>query len=150
MTKPVSKSASKSLQVAATALTLGFAATLAGCSDNVELNGRLFDMLGVSAASQNAAKREPTMERRAGLVIPPDQTRLPEPGTAPDPKSVLADLADPEQRKALAEEEKARLHKAYCSGEMTWKEEAFDKDHQRRSPFGPCGVISFGNMTKGN
>lgn len=120
---------------------------LSGCADGVELNGKLFDALGVSAASQAAAKKEPQLPQRSGLVMPPDQTRLPEPGAvAPDTDAQLAALNDPEKKKELAAAERARLHKAYCSGELTWKESAFNREHQARSPYGPCGGLALGSM----
>jgi hypothetical protein len=123
------------------------ALTLAGCGDGgVELNGKIFDALGVSEAAQRASKTEPKLRERTGLVLPPDTNRLPEPGSgatgAPD---LGGQIADPERRKAAAAAEKARLHKAYCSGEMTWKERVGDRDASAKaptSPYGPCGVLS--------
>ncbi len=121
------------------------AVLVAGCSDGVELNGKIFDALGVSPAAQNAAKREPNLPQRSGLVIPPDQTRLPDPGAASSQEEVaLAGLNDPDKRKAAAAAERARLHAAYCSGEMTWKERALDRSKGEaapQSPYGPCGVL---------
>lgn len=137
----------QTMRSVALAVAASAAFGLAGCSDGVELNGKLFDALGVSAASQAAAKREPQLPQRSGLVMPPDQTRLPEPGAQGgevDPQ--LAALNDPEKKKELAAAERARLHKAYCSGELTWKESAFNREHQARSPYGPCGGLAVGNM----
>jgi hypothetical protein len=82
------------------------------------------------------------MEARSGLVLPPDQGRLPEPGTASDDaNAALAAVDDPDRRKQLAAAERARLHKAYCSGELNWKERVNDKDARPTSPYGPCGML---------
>lgn len=113
---------------------------LGGCGET-ELNGKIFDLMGVSAAAQAAAKKEPKMAVRSGLVLPPDQNRLPEPGSAEDASAALASVDDPDKRKQLAAEERARLHKAYCSGQMNWKDRVADKDAQPKSPYGPCGML---------
>ncbi len=120
---------------------------VAACGDGgVELNGKLFDALGVSEAAQRNSKSEPKLRERTGLVVPPNATRLPEPGSGSDGEPDLnAKIADPEQRKVLAAAEKARLHKAYCSGEMTWKERVGDRDSGSKvftSPYGPCSGLS--------
>jgi hypothetical protein len=123
--------------------SVGLAAclVLGGCGET-ELNGKIFDVMGISASAQAASKKEPKMAARSGLVLPPDQSRLPEPGTAVDEgNAALAAVDDPDQRKALAAAERARLHKAYCSGQLNWKERVADKDAQAKSPYGPCGLV---------
>jgi hypothetical protein len=111
---------------------------LAGCSDGVELNGKLFDWIGVSPAAQEARTREPKLAERAPLVMPPSSNRLPEPGSGVEPVNI-AFPDDPEQRKAREGKERERLHLAYCRGEIQWKERAFNKDAAApRSPYGPC------------
>lgn len=121
------------------------ASILSGCGgvDGVELNGKIFDWMGVSEAAKQANAREPRMPQRAGLVMPPDLNRLPEPGAENDPNDMTASLNDPDKKKAAAAAERARLHKAYCSGELTWKERAYAKDslQTNKSPFGPCSAI---------
>ena len=114
---------------------------LGACADT-ELNGKVFDLMGVSSAAQAAAKAEPKMAVRSGLVLPPDSARLPEPGSAgTDEAAALAAVDDPDQRKIKSAAERARLHKAYCSGEMNWKERVNDKDATPKSPYGPCGLV---------
>jgi hypothetical protein len=122
---------------------------LAGCGgiDGVDLNGRVFDMLGVSNAAQEGSRREQRMEPRQGLVLPPTTTgALPAPGSGalPDPNQ---DVRDHDQQKRLAAAERARLHKAYCSGEMTWKERANSKDAASATPTSPYGSCTlFGDQ----
>lgn len=128
-------------------------ALLSGCSDGVELNGKIFDVLGVSPAAMEGQKREPKMAARAPLVLPPDVNRLPEPGSAPTATASIAQdpnwPADPEQKKAAAAKERERLHLAYCRGEIQWKERVLNKDESApRSPYGPCPGL-FGGLTEG-
>lgn len=123
------------------------ALALSGCGgiDGIDLNGKIFDMLGVSAASQ--VKTEPKMADRAPLVVPPSVTRLPEPGSGKTEAEAVAALNDPELRKQAAAKERERLHQAYCRGEIQWKDKAFKPDDAGayRSPYGPCGL--FGKAT---
>jgi hypothetical protein len=114
---------------------------LSGCADGLELNGKIFDVLGVSAAAQAQAKAEPKMATRSGLVLPPDSSRLPPPGTGDEPAS-LAALNDPETVKAQAAVERARLHKAYCSGDLSWKQQLKEPSVLPTSPYGSCSNFS--------
>jgi len=116
-----------------------------GGIEGVELNGKVFDWLGVSAASQE--KAEPKMADRAPLVVPPSVTRLPDPGSGRTNSEDVAALNDPELRKQAAAKERQRLHLAYCSGEIQWKDKAFKPDQvgANRSPYGTCGIL--GNAT---
>ncbi|MGE3067234.1 MAG: hypothetical protein AB7K67_16745 [Hyphomicrobiaceae bacterium] len=126
------------------------AASLGGCADGVELNGKVFDWLGVSPAALEASKREDKLPDRAGLVMPPDFNRLPAPGSEPPPQetATAAWPDDPDKRKARTEAERKRLHLAYCRGELNWKDRAMaNKDgvQQNRSPYGPCPSL-FGGV----
>ena len=122
------------------------ATMVSGCSgvDGVELNGKMFDWMGVSEAAKKANAREPRLPNRAGLVMPPDVNRLPEPGSETNPNDATVALADPDKKRAQAAAERERLHKAYCSGEMDWKERTRVKTADQeapKSPFGPCSIL---------
>jgi hypothetical protein len=131
---------------------IGTAATvvLGGCADGVELNGKVFDLLGVSPAALEASRREPKLAERAPLVMPPDANRLPDPGSAPAAPTDQANWpTDPEQRKLAAAQERERLHLAYCRGDIQWKDRALkskDGSGTNLSPYGPCPSI-FGGLT---
>jgi hypothetical protein len=140
------------LRSLATAAGLALALTAGGCGgvDGVDLNGKVFDWLGVSAAANAAAKNEPQLAARTPLVLPPDANRLPEPG-APQPQPAFADQSwpnDPEQRKVAVAEERERLHLAYCRGEIQWKDKVHNPQASgaNRSPYGPCPGL-FGGVT---
>ncbi len=120
------------------------AMTLSGCGgvDGVELNGKVFDMMGISPSAQKNANREERLPNRTGLIMPPDANRLPEPGSGQEP-DIAANLNDPDRKKELAAAERARLHKAYCTGDLTWKERVLKPggSNTPQSPFGPCTTI---------
>lgn len=129
---------------AAKAAAVGILAllTLTGC-DSVALEGKLFDWMGVSSSALDAKTADPKMVDRAPLVVPPKLSRLPEPGSGKSGETDLASLNDPEYKKAISAKERERLHKAYCSGEIQWKDKALDPNFSGpRSPYGPCGLFS--------
>ena len=125
-----------------TVLAVSVIAVLGGCADGVEVNGKLADLLGVSSAALAAKSAEPKLAARPGLVLPPDASRLPEPGSADDSNTALASVVDPDKKRAATQTERARLHKAYCSGEMNWKERAADPNFRPSSPYGSCSIAA--------
>jgi len=141
---------SQRLRLLAGALGTAASLLLGGCADGIELNGKVFDLLGVSPAAMEASRREPKLAERAPLVMPPDANRLPDPGSAPGPGGDQANWpSDPEQRKLAAAQERERLHLAYCRGDIQWKERALkskDGSGTNLSPYGPCPSI-FGGLT---
>jgi hypothetical protein len=137
-----------SLTVCAAA-TVGAMLTLGACMDGIQLEGKLFDMMGVSGSALDARKRDPKMADRAPLVVPPDTKRLPEPGSGKTADTDLASLKDPEQKKLADAKERERLHLAYCRGEIQWKERAFEVEKgAHRSPYGPCPGLFSGTTDK--
>jgi hypothetical protein len=118
---------------------------LGGCLEGTEMNGKIFDLLGVSSSAQEKSRAEPQMARRSGLVLPPNAQRLPAPGSEDEAAAAapaLASLNDPEKVKANAAAERARLHKAYCNGDLSWKEQIKDADTLPKSPYGSCSGFS--------
>ena len=127
--------------LAVAAMTGALALSGCGTTDGVQLNGKIFDWMGVSESSQAANKREPKLADRTGLVVPPNLARLPEPG-ADAPQDAAFNLNDPDQKRFAAAAEREREHKAHCSGERNWKERAIDKNvTSARSPYGPCNEL---------
>ena len=119
---------------------------LAACADGVQLEGKVFDWMGVSPSALEGSKSEPKMSDRAPLVVPPNVARLPEPGTGQPPANTdIASLKDPDLRKKAAAAERERLHLAYCRGDVQWKDKALNPQSTgaNRSPYGPCpGLFS--------
>jgi hypothetical protein len=128
------------LKGVAAAAAVSYALVLAGCADGIELNGKLFDMMGISGSSQDRS-RDPKMADRPPLVVPPSVARLPEPGSGKGTSEDLAALNDPEQRKLAAAKERERLHLAYCKGDLQWREKALDPNAINKSPYGPCPSV---------
>jgi hypothetical protein len=104
---------------AMTAGAVAIAALGSGCGiEGVELNGAVFDYLGVSTAAQSKP-REPKVAERPGIVLPPQLDRLPDPEAAPAPgQEAWPD--DPEQRKAVATASLDRQHDEFCR-QALWK-----------------------------
>ena len=125
------------------------AAGLSGCGgvDGIELNGKIFDAVGLSGDAFK--KTEPRTEARAPLVLPPNASRLPEPGAAPQPvtASIAQDSAawprDPEQIKKADAEAKKLAHEKYCK-EGNWKQKATkDETAAAEAASGTCGNSLF-------
>lgn len=94
-------------------LLAGVTTTTAGCG-GVELEGKLFDALGVSPSATAASRKEPVVPERSGIVVPPRMDKLPAPGTG---QPALADGSwpvDPELKRAAEKAEKERKMAAYC------------------------------------
>lgn len=124
---------------------------LAGCAnDGVELNGKIFDALGVSG-DLLAKKAEPKTEARAPLILPPDANRLPQPGSAP----VMTSSVDPQW--PASKEDKAaaakRQQDEYCN-DGNWKQKAVkDEVGADKGPQGSCtpSILStFGKALQSN
>ena len=136
------------------ALAMASGLVLSGCADGgLELNGKVFDWIGISPSAIAARRDEPKLAERAPLVLPPNSTRLPEPGsgqtaqTAQTAQSTTAWPDDPDQRKSREAKERERLHLAYCRGDIQWKDRAMDPQgiNVPKSPYGPCPSL-FGDI----
>jgi hypothetical protein len=127
----------------ATAAVLGATLVLGGCSDSLDVNGKIFDWMGVSTAAMEKKQREPQLAARTPLVLPPNTERLPEPGSGQTSSSELAALNDPEAVKARKAKEREAEHLAYCRGDAQWKEKAYNPNTTKpnRSPYGPCPSV---------
>ena len=91
---------------------------LGGCGmvDGVELQGGVFDALGVSSSSQGP-RTEPKVAARPGLVLPPNEQALPQPGSAPATTGAVAGSdwpTDPEETKARRNAAAEAQHKEFC------------------------------------
>jgi len=117
----------------------------------------MFDWIGISPSALAARRDEPKLADRAPLVIPPDSTRLPEPGSGQTvvqtAQSGTAWPEDPDQRKSREAKERERLHQAYCRGDMQWKDRALNPGdiNVPKSPYGSCtlfGDVVISNVNK--
>lgn len=129
----------KQLRTLATTAALALATLGGGCGfgiGDVELNGSVFDKLGVGSNSTSAT-RDVKVPVRQGLVLPPNLERLPEPGSG-SAESQVATAAlpvDPEQRRVAAASKTEREHREFCE---TAKQRA-KVNNDPRSINGPLG-----------
>lgn len=125
------------------ASAVAFAAGLlaAGCgSGDIEMNGKIFDALGVSSATQQK-EREPKVAARTGLVVPPNTGSLPEPGSgrAPDAEADVALINDPDRRKTLDKAALERQQAEYCRVNYEIPKSRGDSSaDDATGPLGPC------------
>ena len=111
---------------------------------DVELNGKLFDAMGVSSDSQAANKIDPKVPARAPLVVPPTTASLPPPGSgtavvaaAPEDQ---AWPTDPDQQQQAALAAKQQQQKEYCE-EGRLQGNADDFDETKKSKYSRCGNV---------
>lgn len=121
---------------------------LPGCGfGDVEFNGAVFEYMGL--ANNGKTAEEPKLPPRAGIVLPPNTDRLPEPGSTEvaAPAAGEAWPVDPEQSKVAAAEELDRKHEAFCR-EALWKARAQGHtDVQITGPKGSCNPSILRNLT---
>lgn len=135
--------ASRLAAVAATLACLG----LAGCgTDGVELNGKLFDAMGVSSSAQAAKREEPRMPTRSGLVVPPSTTAsLPVPGSGAATAAAAAPAeswpTDPEVVHAKVAAAEAAELEVYCNTGIKKGGSAEDFEDLKGSKAKRCGNI---------
>jgi len=108
-----------------------------GGIDGVELQGGVFDMLGVSSKSQR--REEPKVAARPGIVLPPVPDRLPEPAPEPDPLVASQQWPDDEdRRKAREMAELDRQHAEFCEKALARARTKSKDAEPVEGPKGPC------------
>lgn len=137
----------KRMALAAGAMMASLA--LSGCGfGDVEFNGAVFEAMGL--ANNGGGRSEPKLPPRAGIVLPPDAEKLPEPGStemvaAPPPGEAWP--VDPEERKVAAAEELEQQHQEFCRDAM-WRARAAGRpDTQVTGPKGPCNPSLLRSIT---
>ncbi|MEZ5923989.1 MAG: hypothetical protein R3D57_06345 [Hyphomicrobiaceae bacterium] len=130
------------LRLSAMAVACG---AIAACSPgDVQLNGKLFDAMGVSSSSQAAREIDPKVPQRAPLVVPPSTASLPPPGSGTAVATAApADQAwptDPDQQAAATLAAKQEEQKKYCE-EGRLKGNADDFDDTNKSKYTRCGNV---------
>lgn len=119
------------------AIPLG--AGLAGCAaDDVQLNGKIFDAVGLNSGSAKSA--EPKLAERAPLVMPPNYDRAPEPGMPPElAQNEVAALNDPDKAAQTSRNDLERKQAEYCKVNYEQAKARGDNDADSATgPLGPC------------
>ncbi|MBS0233157.1 MAG: hypothetical protein JSR99_06695 [Proteobacteria bacterium] len=136
------KSAHKIGLCAAIAMLLG------GCGgyDGVQLNGKVFDMMGLNGDS--TPKGDPKMAVRQPLTLPPSDS-LPPPGSGKVDQPSLAEIQDPDKKKVVNQAELEKQQAEYCR--KNYEEPIARGDTSADSaagPLGPCHPSIFTAVQK--
>lgn len=108
---------------------------LAGCSaDDVQLNGKVFDALGVNTASVH---KTPNLKARSGIVLPPDLSSLPEPGSGKAQAPALADIQDHDEKRVVSQADLERQQAEFC--QKHYEDARVHGDQDRTLVEGPLG-----------
>lgn len=113
---------------------------IGGCSmDDVELNGGVFDSLGIGSNQPKSA--EPKLAARTPLVVPPSTASLPAPGAPPEAvqSDVTVAIDDPDRKIIVTEAEKQKQQDEYCRKNYDPARAAGDASADSiEGPLGPC------------
>jgi hypothetical protein len=125
-------------------------ALLGGCADEIQLQGKIFDVVGLGANAQKSG--DPKMAERAPLVLPPNNDRIPEPGTPAEAAATdVATLDDPDKKAVTSKAELEKQQAAYCKVHY---EEARargdDNADLAEGPLGPCRASVLSAIEKWN
>ena len=131
----------RALTIYAVALT---AVSLGGCAGGVELEGRIFDQLGISSNALNASNTEPDMQERAPLVLPPSaELRDPEAVATARSTSTANPLwpQDAEQTAAANQARREAEIKKMCA-DREWQERVNADEFNRVTDNGRgCSIV---------
>lgn len=135
----------RAARCAVMALFASAALATGGCGvvDGIELQGGAFDALGISADAQAKNKKvEQKVAARPGIVLPPNESRLPPPGTAPAPEEVSASgdswPLEAEVSKSRAKAELDKRHKEYCETALRNARMKGEVTNSIQGPAGAC------------
>lgn len=112
---------------------------LAGCSmDDVQLNGKIFDAVGIN--NTGSVKKEATLRERSPLVVPPGLENLPEPGSAGATQAAgIAEIKDYDASKQTTKADLQRKQDEYCKVHYEQAKAHGDNDADSAAgPLGPC------------
>jgi len=118
-------------------LTIVLSLFMAGCGgfDGVQLNGKVFDAMGLNGSS--GPKGDPKMAVRQPLVVPPGLDALPPPGSGKVEQPTLAEIQDPDKKVKVSQADLERQQAEYCK--KNYDEAQFRGDSSADSASGPLG-----------
>lgn len=128
------KTIGKTALLATLALTLP---GLAGCSmDDVQLNGKIFDAMGMNTTG-SVKKGDPKMAVREPLVVPPGLDSLPPPGSGQEAQPSLAEIQDPDRKQKVSQADLEKQQAEYCK--VHYDQALARGDDSADSASGPLG-----------
>ena len=134
------------------AVAVALLALTACAPGDVELQGKIFDAMGV-AGTQQGGGRVVKMADRAPLVVPPDPNRLPAPGETGSTETgdALAAIDDPDRKRQKSKAELERQQAEYCRVNYELPKARGDSSAaSAKGPLGPCAPSIFSALKKWN
>lgn len=135
------------------AAAIAAALAVSGCAPgDVELQGKIFDAMGV-AGTQQGGGRKVKLADRAPLVLPPDSSHLPAPGEtgSTDAPDALAAIDDPDRKKLRTKAEMEKQQAEYCRVNYELPKARGDQSvDSAKGPLGPCKQSIFTALQKWN
>lgn len=129
---------------------LSLAAVAGGCAgyDGIELQGGVFDALGVSGSSSQKKLADVKVDARPNLVLPPAPDRLPEPVTGSLAAAPTGEAwpVDAEDRRAANRADLDRRHKEFCERAIMMARTRGESG-VIMGPAGNCQPGLFGSLT---
>jgi hypothetical protein len=122
---------------------------LGGCGgfDGVQLNGKVFDAMGLNGNSGPQADAK--MAVRQPLTIPPTTEALPPPGSGRAEQPVLAGVEDADKKKDVDQAELERQQAEYCRKNYEEPMQRGDDSADSASgPLGSCHPSIFSSVQK--
>lgn len=127
------------------------AVAASGCSmDDVQLNGKIFDAVGLNTTG-SVHKGDPKVAERQPLVVPPSTNQLPVPGSEGPPTQGVAGLQDYDAKTVTSQADLERQQAAYCKVHYEEAMQRGDNEaDQAAGPLGPCRGSIFSAIKKWN
>lgn len=127
------------------------AAALGGCGiDDVQLDGKVFDALGVNTSSVN--RQAPELKPRSGIVVPPNLSSLPEPGSGGVAQPEIAEVQDYDAKRSKPREQLEKEQAEYCAKHYDMAKAMGNQDAELvEGPLGRCqkSVLSLTGLNIG-
>ncbi len=122
---------------------------LAGCSmDDVQLNGKVFDAMGMNTTG-SVKKDDPKIAAREPLVVPPGLDSLPPPGSGKEAQPTLAEIQDPDRNQKVSKAELEKQQAEYCKVHYDQaRAQGDDNADLATGPLGPCQKSIFSAVKK--
>ncbi len=122
---------------------------LGGCGgiDGVQLNGKVFDAIGLNGSSE--PQGDPKIAVRQPLVVPPGLEALPQPGSGKVEQPTLADIQDPDKKKVVDQAQLESQQAEYCRKNYDEPMQRGDSSADSAAgPLGPCHKSIFTAVQK--
>jgi hypothetical protein len=139
-------------KIAVRASALALTASFAGCGmvDDVQLNGKLFDAVGLN--STGSVKKDPTLAERSPLVVPPGLDKLPAPGSnGAAVANAIPGVEDHDAKRQVSQADLEKKQAEYCKVHYDQAKQQGDSNADlAEGPMGPCRASVFTAVKKWN